>query len=50
MVGRGTARHMPILAAQPAGSLNPQKPNVLPLQPHYLTFFVTLPRWFGVDA
>ncbi|CAH0227420.1 hypothetical protein SRABI112_02530 [Pseudomonas mediterranea] len=50
MVGGDSAWHMPTLAALPARGTRPQNGNVLPQQPHYLTFFVTLPRWFGVDA
>ncbi|CAI8846490.1 hypothetical protein EMIT043CA1_240067 [Pseudomonas brassicacearum] len=41
---------MPTLKPHHSRDLNQHNGNVLPQQPHYLTFFVTLPRWFGVEA
>jgi len=41
---------MPTLKTPLTKDFAGQKPCVLPQQPHYLTLFVTPPRWFGVDA
>jgi len=41
---------MPTRQPHEQGGFNQLNGYVLPQQPHYLTFFVTLARWFGVDA